>query len=1305
MVRRIVVLAWLAVTACHFNDRQFNDRACNTDQDCPRPDQACLSSVCTQRPCSTSNDCGGGYAYQCTPNGCAAQECSSASECGTGFTCPAGFCQASFNVASAAAATNTSITVTFDAPPDAASATNVSNYAVSGLTVSGTPTLAGNTVTLTTSSQMATSYTVTVTGVTRAADQAPLTAATATFTGRTAFDVTSASAASSISVAITFDAPPEMTSATTLANYMVMGLTLSGTPTVSGSTVTITTSPQAVATYGVMVMGVRRASDGEPLTVSSATFTGRIDFNVASAAATSSSTITVTFDAPPSATAATTLSNYTVSGLVLSGAPTLSGNIVTIATSTQAAQTYTVTVSTNITRAADGEPLTIRTANFMGRTPFDVVSAKSTGSGTMTVTFSDPPTLTEAMMLANYTVPGLTLGGTPAVVGNTVTLVTSPQTGGASYTITVSGVTRMSDTEILSNASATFTGTPSFNVFSAASTSSHSVTVTFDGTPNPAQAMTLAYYSIPGLTLSGTPSLNGNTVTLQTSPQSATTFTVTVSNVTRTPDNEPLTSATASFTGRAPFNVMSAASVTSHSISVTFDAPPNAGPATTLTNYSVSGLTLSGVSLSGSTVTLTTSAQMATTYTVVVSSNVTRLGDNEPLTVASASFMGRTPFNVSGANSISNVTMTVTFNGTPNTAEATTLGNYSVPGLTLSGTPTLTGNTVTITTSSQSSTTTYTVTVSNVTRTDTEPLTIATASFMGKTGFNVSSAASVNTTTMSVTYDAAPNQTQALTLANYAVSGLTLSGTPTIAGNTVTITTSAQAGQTYTVVVSNVTRNSDASPLSNNSSSFTHTTFNVANATSVTSHSMSVTFDAPPNAAQATTLAYYSVPGLTLSGTPTLSGSTVTITTSPQTGATYTVSVVNVTRASDGTVLSNNTAMFTGRSPFDVASAASTSSGSMTVTYTDPPNTGQATTLANYAVSGGLTLYGTPVLSGNTVTINTSRQANVNYTVTVTGVIRSSDSEGLTTNTAMFTGTAESTPTVTNVAVQSTNPNNGTTFYNTGTATVIITGTDFTGTTCPGGVTLDDQDGMGNTIKTAATSCTVNSGTQITATFPAGIRTNGTLGWNVLVTNGAGLTNTTSAVKAIVKAGLLVSEIYPASPGGTGFAHQFFELYNPTANAINVNNLGMVVHVRDKNGNDAVLTLSFLSGNNHSILVSHGFMLMCSQDSMSGDSWYSHRDATYNDQTIGQLLSTSGSVYLSLSNTAQAKVIDKVGWGSQPSEGVEGQGAPQINSGNSIERKPGPPGGNATDTDNNNGDFNAPNTTISPAGTGDPAQP
>jgi len=99
------------------------------------PDETCVLDTCTQKSCSSTTDCGPGFEFGCTGGVCTVQTCTS-SDCGLGFACSAGFCVASFNVASAASATSASITVTFDAPPDSAKRRRSRNYSVSGLTLS-----------------------------------------------------------------------------------------------------------------------------------------------------------------------------------------------------------------------------------------------------------------------------------------------------------------------------------------------------------------------------------------------------------------------------------------------------------------------------------------------------------------------------------------------------------------------------------------------------------------------------------------------------------------------------------------------------------------------------------------------------------------------------------------------------------------------------------------------------------------------------------------------------------------------------------------------------------------------------------------------------------------------------------------------------------------------------------------------------------------------------------------------------------------------------------------------------------------
>jgi len=274
--------------------------------------------------------------------------------------------------------------------------------------------------------------------------------------------------------------------------------------------------------------------------------------------------------------------------------------------------------------------------------------------------------------------------------------------------------------------------------------------------------------------------------------------------------------------------------------------------------------------------------------------------------------------------------MTVTFDAPPNATQAEVLTNYNVPGLVLSGTPILNGNTVTLWTTAQAYNTIYTITVSGVTRaSDAEPLDIVAASFTGAPTFNITSAVSSGINQLTITFDAPPNATQSTVLSNYKIPGLTLSGTPVLVGNKVLITTSAQLTALYNVTVVNITREIDAEPLIITTASFTGSpTFNVASAASSGINSVIVTFDAPPNATQAVILGNYNIPGLTLSGIPVLTGNQVTLTTSAQTYVTsYTVTIINVTRADDAKTLTINTAVFRGSPTFNVVSAAATGPG------------------------------------------------------------------------------------------------------------------------------------------------------------------------------------------------------------------------------------------------------------------------------------------------------------------------------------------------------------------------------------------
>ncbi|CAN5436309.1 hypothetical protein BH11MYX1_BH11MYX1_56340 [soil metagenome] len=557
--------------------------------------------------------------------------------------------------------------------------------------------------------------------------------------------------------------------------------------------------------------------------------------------------------------------------------------------------------------------------------------------------------------------------------------------------------------------------------------------------------------------------------------------------------------------------------------------------------------------------------------------------------------------------------------------------------------------------------------------------------------FGVIGATATSNRSLVVTFSEPPEPVTATTLASYSVPGLSLSGPPFLSGTQVTLVTSSQSAIGYDLLVSNVTRAADASTLASGLATFAgRTAFGVASARSSSVTVMSVTFDALPDPSEALNPANYTVPGLTLSS-PALAANIVTFTTSMQSAITYTVTVANVARAGDAEPLAVTSADFSGRDGFDVAGVVSTGNRQIAVTFNAAPNPSQAIVTGNYSVPG-LTLSGPPVLSGNTVTITTSPQLATTYQAGIANVTRASDGQALGIASATFIGHAIELPTVTNVAVISTNPNNLTVPYNTGTVTVRLLGTQLATVSCPSGVRLDDRNNLGAVVNTQATSCTVDSDSQITATFPPGLHTNGLIGWNVVVTNAVG-SNATSA-KLVPRAGLLISEVL--ATGGGGGKHHFIELYNPTLTAIDTASLGLRFHKRDAAGADTAMSVTVTNP----VVPSHHFLLVCSVKSGGGDAWFAHRDGAYPDD-----LDSNGSVYLSLGSAAQVAVLDTLGWGGQVVGGYEGTATADLPANQSVQRKPASGMGATTDTDNNAGDFFAPSGSITPLGTADPAAP
>lgn len=174
---------------------------------------------------------------------------------------------------------------------------------------------------------------------------------------------------------------------------------------------------------------------------------------------------------------------------------------------------------------------------------------------------------------------------------------------------------------------------------------------------------------------------------------------------------------------------------------------------------------------------------------------------------------------------------------------------------------------------------------------------------------------------------------------------------------------------------------------------------------------------------------------------------------------------------------------------------------------------------------------------------------------------------------------------------------------------------------------------------------------------------------------------------------LVISEIQVA---GVTSDDEFIEIYNPTTAPIDLEVLPIKLHIRNSAGTDQNRALTFIN----KMIPAHGYFLIGPSSGYSGTT---PLDATYS--ASGNKLVANGGVYISKNISAEVDVIDKVGWGTQPSPGYETTPFTENPSANqSIERKFGGDLGNGEDTNDNSADFTL-QTTPNPQNTTSPPKP
>ncbi|MFV5686974.1 beta strand repeat-containing protein, partial [Flavobacterium sp. GB2R13] len=766
-------------------------------------------------------------------------------------------------------------------------------------------------------------------------------------------------------------------------NWSANVVTISGTPTASGNniyTVTLTGGCGAITTTGTINVSANTIS------LSSAAGTNAqipcINTAITNITYNTTGATGATFSGLPAGVSG----NWSANVVTISGTPTASGNNSYTVTLTGGCGTITATGTINV--SANNTISLSSTAGTNTQTPCintAITNITYNTTGATGATFSGLPTGVSGNWSANV----VTISGTPTASGNNSYTVTL--TGGCG-TITATGTINVSanNTISLSSTAGTNTQTPCINtaITNITYNTTGATGATFSGLP----AGVLGNWSANVVTISGTPTASGNNSYTVTLTGGCGTITGTGTINVRSNNTISLSSA-AGTNAQTPCINTAITNITYNTTGAT-GATFNGLPAGVSGNWSANVVTISGIpTASGNssyTVTLTGGCGTITaTGTINVSANNT-------ISLSSASGTNtQTPcINTAITNITYNTTGATgaTFSGLP----AGVSGNWSANVVTISGTPTASGNnsyTVTLTGGCGTITATGTINVSANN----------TISLSSTAGTNTQTPC-INTTITNITYNttgatgATFSGLPAGVSGNWSANVVTISGTPTASGNnsytvtltggcgTITATGTINVRSNNTISLSSAAGTNTQTPCIN--TAITNITYNTTGATGAT-------FSGLPAGVSGN----WSANVVTISGTPTASGNN-----------SYTVSLTGgcgtITETGTINVRSNNT--------ISLSSAASTNSQTpcvntaiTNITYNTTGATGATFSGLPAGVSGNwsanvVTISGTPTASGNN-----------SYTVTLTGGC------GIITTTGTLT--VRSTPTAT-IAINGTNP-------------------------------------------------------------------------------------------------------------------------------------------------------------------------------------------------------------------------------------------------------------------------------------------
>jgi hypothetical protein len=444
----------------------------------------------------------------------------------------------------ATAASNTGVRVCFSEDVDISTAQDPANYTISGLTVIRAVRDPGDltTVHLTTSSQNALTYSLTVTDVKSAAGELIGCQNSDTFAGDAAPDIQNVSSYSNTEVRVSFTEDVELTTAEDQKNYRVSGLTVFSAcrDSVDYSLVILVTSTQDAASYTLYVSGVKDLTGNSVITPCAAGLTGTAPVDTTPPALVSASlldndTIEVVFSEPVAQTSCENTGNYTIEDSVfnpvsLSNATrqTDQSKVHLDVTDVLTKGSYIITVSTDVQdlncNALVGTPQNETTFAGLATMISDVIATANTE---IRVQFSTEVELSKAENPSYYDIPGLavTSAARNAADHSIVDLTTSAQED-TTYLLTV--------TNVIDGCTKSFSGDVCPFIESVSSYGNSEVAVNFSEAVDEASSQTASNYNIAPLSvLTATRSADDfSKVILDTSPQAGNTiYKLTIENV------------------------------------------------------------------------------------------------------------------------------------------------------------------------------------------------------------------------------------------------------------------------------------------------------------------------------------------------------------------------------------------------------------------------------------------------------------------------------------------------------------------------------------------------------------------------------------------------------------------------------------------------------------------------------------------------------------------------------------------------------------------------------------------------------